>query len=125
MAEGSILIVDDSDIMCSLIKDQLIELGYHNLLCAGNGVEALTTLKSVKNIALVLSDLDMPIMPGMELLNKIKNDDSLSHIPVVMITGRVAKDIILEAMKIGACNYIEKPFDMEKLKMVVNKALSA
>src|SRR2546430_15627351 len=106
--EMKILVVDDMSTMRWIVKSIFKQLGFTNLEEAENGKEALDKLKAGK-FDLVVSDWNMPVMPGIELLKNIRADASLKHIPVLMVTAEAQKDNLMEAIKAGVSNYISKP----------------
>ena len=108
-----ILVVEDNDTMRSLIKDALVQ--DYDILTAGDGEEALGIVTS-RRVDLVVSDIMMPKMDGCELCNAIKEDISLSHIPVLLLTAAVGVETHIRSLKSGADAYIEKPFKMDILK---------
>ena len=108
-----ILVVEDNDTMRNLIKDVLIQ--DYDILTAGDGEEALGIVTS-RRVDLVVSDIMMPKMDGCELCNAIKEDLSLSHIPVLLLTAAVGVETHIRSLKSGADAYIEKPFKMDILK---------
>lgn len=82
---------------------------------AGDGVEALAKLSQEK-VGLILSDINMPNMDGLELLGKLKTTDGLKDVPVVMITTEGGQAKVLEAVNLGAAGYVRKPFTAEQIK---------
>jgi two-component system, chemotaxis family, chemotaxis protein CheY len=119
-----VLIVDDFATMRRILKNVLKQIGLMNISEAEDGKAALTELKKNK-YDLIMCDWNMPEMPGIELLNKVRSDDALKHIPFIMVTAEAKKDNILDAVKAGVSNYIVKPFTAEtvdeKLKKIFNK----
>ncbi len=114
-----ILIIDDEEHMCWALKKAMEKEGYQ-ALTATSGNEGVNLLKE-KGPSLVLLDLKMPEMDGMEVLKIIK--EIHPKIPVIMITAHGTIETAIEAMKLGAVDYITKPFDLDELKMVVQQAL--
>ena len=102
-----ILLVEDNVEMLNFIADRLRQ--NYAVETAMNGVQAMTVLRE-KNIDLVLSDIMMPEMDGLELCRRIKEDIELSHIPVILLTAKNDLDSKVNGLKIGADAYIEKPF---------------
>ena len=111
-----ILLVDDSNTMRRIQKNTLKQIGYEDVLEAGDGQEALSTLKANSEIKLVLMDWNMPNMDGITALKTIKGDDALKHVPVIMVTSESEKSRIIEAIQSGAANYVVKPFQPDTLK---------
>jgi len=114
-----ILIIDDEKNMRWAIKKAL-EKERYMIYEASNGQEGLVKLAEI-HPDLILLDLRMPIMDGMEALKKIKEINK--DIPVIMLTAHGTMESAVEAMKIGALDYISKPFDIEELKILIKKAL--
>ncbi|HEX9912576.1 MAG TPA: sigma-54 dependent transcriptional regulator [candidate division Zixibacteria bacterium] len=119
MAKGNILVVDDEVVICKSIQRILSPEGYE-VKTALSGEEALEKI-SQESFDIVITDLKMPGMDGMELLAKIKEKDP--EIIVIIITGYSTVQTAVQAMKMGALDYIPKPFTPEELIVVVEKAL--
>ncbi len=115
----TILIVDDEKNYTVILSAVLEEEGYETLT-ANSGHEALDILKNC-DVNLVLTDMKMPSLDGMELLEKVKGKDP--DLPVIMMTAYGTVEKAVEAMQKGAYNYILKPFDNESLIVYVNKAV--
>lgn len=110
-----ILSVDDSAIVRKIIRGAVEVLSY-DLLEASDGQEGMEVLEAnAEDIGLILLDWNMPGMNGFELLQKIKENDTYSHIPVMMVTTESEKENIVRAIKAGAIHYVVKPFTMEEL----------
>jgi two-component system, chemotaxis family, chemotaxis protein CheY len=117
MNEISILIVDDSSVMRKIVERALRQAGLalKNVFEAGHGVEALEILRKEK-VALILSDINMPNMDGLEFLRQLRSHDLANEVPVVMITTESSEDHVREALVAGAQGYIRKPFTAEQVK---------
>ena len=115
----TILIVDDEKNYPRILSAVLEEEGFETF-CANSGYEALEILKNI-DVDLVLTDMKMPKMDGIELLEKIKDKDK--NLPVIMMTAHGTVDKAVEAMQKGAYSYILKPFDNNRLILYVNKAI--
>jgi two-component system chemotaxis response regulator CheY len=118
---NAILIVDDSAAMRAVTKMTLAHLGLP-LLEAKNGVEALSKMQEVPT-ALVISDINMPGISGLELLRQMRVDGQLRHIPVVMLTTEGNQTQLEQGRKLGAKAWIVKPFTADSLIAVVQKVL--
>ena len=120
MADGkyTILFVDDNHDLCDFVSDALAEK-YH-ILTATDGVEALELL-SRQNVNLVVSDVMMPRLNGLELCNRIKGDLQLSHIPVLLLTAKTAEASVIEGLQMGADDYLTKPFNIDVLQLRIEK----
>jgi two-component system, chemotaxis family, chemotaxis protein CheY len=114
------LIVDDFSTMRRIVRGLLKEIGYNNAEEAEDGAVALNMLKNTK-FDFVVSDINMPNMNGFELLGHIKKDDSLKHLPVLMVTAEARKEDIVAAAQGGASGYIVKPFTKATLEEKVQK----
>ena len=116
------LIVDDFSTMRRIVRGLLKEMGCNNAEEAEDGQVALNMLKSGK-FDFVVSDINMPNMNGFDLLRAIKADDSLKHLPVLMVTAEARKEDIVLAAQTGASGYIVKPFTKATLEEKVQKIL--
>ncbi len=116
---NSVLIVDDEASVRFALSELLSERG-HAVVTAASGAEALGKLEEVDA---VVTDLSMPGMTGMELLGKIRARDP--SLPVVMLTAHGSERVAVEAMRQGAYDYVAKPFDIDELAMLVERALEA
>ena len=118
---ASILVVEDNKDMLAFVFRQLSSL-YH-VLIAENGVEALDVLEQ-KSVDLIISDIMMPLMDGVELCKHLKQNLDYSHIPVILLTAKTNLESRIEGLEEGADAYIEKPFSMEYLRANVANLLS-
>ena len=116
------LIVDDFSTMRRIVRGLLKEIGYNNAEEAEDGSVALNMLKNGK-FDFVVSDINMPVMNGFELLSAVKKDEGLKHIPVLMVTAEARKEDIVRAAQDGAAGYIVKPFTKATLEEKVQKIL--
>lgn len=117
----TLLIVEDSVEMQTFVVRQLSP--EYQVLTAMNGVEALKVLEK-HTVHLVISDIMMPLMDGLELCEHLKSELDYSHIPIMLLTARTTLQTKIEGMKLGADAYIEKPFSVEYLKVCVSNLLS-
>lgn len=115
-----ILIVDDMSTMRRITKNFLKQLGFNNLEEAENGQDGLNKLHADR-YGFVVSDWNMPVMTGIEMLRAIRADEKLKTTPVLMITAEAQKENIVEAAQAGVNNYIVKPFTAEILQDKINK----
>jgi two-component system NtrC family response regulator len=116
----TVLIVDDEKNYTRILGAVLEEEGFETLT-ANSGPEALEILEG-SDVDLVLTDMKMPLMDGIQLLEKIKTRDS--ELPVIMMTAHGTVDKAVEAMQKGAYSYILKPFDNDRLIIYVRKAVA-
>ncbi|MCD6533078.1 MAG: response regulator [Deltaproteobacteria bacterium] len=120
----NILVVDDSLSMRAIIKKVIAMSGFDvgEIAEAGNGLEALAKLEDFW-ADVVLSDIHMPEMDGIELLKKIKSDPLMASMPVVMITTESRDEVVSGALAMGAAGYIKKPFRPEDIKALLVEIL--
>ena len=126
MKEIRILIVDDSTVMRKIVERALRQAGLDPMVVieAGSGTEALEVLKGAY-VHLILSDINMPSMDGLEFLRQIRHQNLASGVPVVMITTESSEEHVKQAILCGAQGYIRKPFTAEQVKERVLPLLSA
>lgn len=112
-----ILIVDDSAAIRKILQRVLLqtEISIGKIVEAGDGVEALARMKE-NTIGLILSDINMPNMDGLQLLSELKASADHKHVPVLMITTEGAQAKVLEAVNLGAIGYVRKPFTADQIK---------
>ena len=115
-----VLVVDDMSTMRRILKNVLKQIGFSNLVEAENGQDALNKLK-VGDIGLIVSDWNMPVMQGIELLRTVRADAELKHLPFLMVTAEAQKENIIEAVQAGVSNYVVKPFTAEALQEKLEK----
>uniref|UniRef100_A0A7V5XIE8 Response regulator n=1 Tax=Thermodesulfobacterium geofontis TaxID=1295609 RepID=A0A7V5XIE8_9BACT len=115
-----ILIVDDFATMRKIIKNILLQLGFKDILEADDGTTALELLKKQK-VDLIISDWNMPKMPGIELLKAVRKNEDLKDIKFIMVTAESQKESVIEAIKQGVNQYVVKPFTPETLKEKLEK----
>ena len=113
----NVLIVDDSSTMRAVIKKTIKVSGFKvgQFLEAGDGVQALKVLED-EWVDLVLSDINMPNMNGLELIGKMHADEILRSIPVVMVTTEAGDEKVKQSKELGAVGYIKKPFQPQDIK---------
>ncbi|MFA9392931.1 MAG: two-component regulator propeller domain-containing protein [Prolixibacteraceae bacterium] len=116
-----ILVVEDDEELAAFIKHELN--AYYQVILANNGKDGLQKVKSEKP-DLVLSDVMMPEMDGIELCRNIKNNEQTSHIPVILLTARYAQEKELEGFESGADAYVLKPFNLSILMSQVSNLLN-
>jgi two-component system response regulator AtoC len=117
--EATILIIDDEQHMRWIIGKAMTKEGYRTEMAA-SGQEGISAIAE-SSPDLILLDLKLPDMSGIEVLRRVKQEHP--GIPVIMITAHGTVESAIEAMKIGAVDYISKPFDMEELKIVIRRCL--
>ncbi|MGE0583090.1 MAG: chemotaxis response regulator CheY [Steroidobacteraceae bacterium] len=118
------LVVDDYSTMRRIVKNLLHDLGYPNVAEADDGKTALPMLQG-GGYDFVVTDWNMPGMPGLDLLKAIRADDKLKGMPVLMVTAEAKREQIVEAAQAGVSGYVIKPFTAETLKQKLDKILEA
>jgi two-component system chemotaxis response regulator CheY len=117
---AKILIVDDAAFMRMMVKDNLKKAGYTDFIEAGNGEEAMT-IYNEQNPDMVLLDITMPVKDGIETLTAIKQKNPAAK--VVMCSAMGQESMVVEAIKLGALDFIVKPFKPERLVQTVKSIL--
>jgi two-component system chemotaxis response regulator CheY len=117
---AKILIVDDAAFMRMMVKDNLKKAGYSDFIEAGNGEEAIA-LFTEQNPDIVLLDITMPVKDGIETLTDIKSKNPAAK--VVMCSAMGQESMVVEAIKLGALDFIVKPFKPERLVQTVKSIL--
>jgi two-component system, chemotaxis family, chemotaxis protein CheY len=120
----NILIVDDSQTMRKIIHKSVVLSGFELGECweAGNGREALNMLNS-RIVDLILADLNMPVMNGLEMLRELQGDEKRRGIPVVLITTEGSEKRLEEAYALGIKGYIQKPFHPEVIRDLLTRIM--
>ena len=115
-----ILIVDDNDDHCVLLERYLNRIGFHNIQIARRGFEALAMKDKVD---LMLLDVEMPDISGVEVLKQLKNEITTRHLSVLMITAIDTLENIIECIKLGAEDFLPKPFFAELLRVRIDSCV--
>jgi two-component system chemotaxis response regulator CheY len=117
MAKVRALIVDDSSVMRKIVERSLRQAGIEleKVVEAGNGAEALGVLRD-NPVDLILCDINMPVMDGLEFVRQIGSVDSAKGVPIVMITTEGSESHVVQALSSGARGYIRKPFTPDQVK---------
>ena len=113
-----LLFVDDNQDLCEFIHDNL--MNDYSVLIANDGQEALAFLTQ-NDVNIIVSDIMMPVMDGIELCRQIKTNIEWSHIPVILLTAKTADEHKIEGLEIGADDYVTKPFNLDILKLRILK----
>ena len=116
------LIVDDFSTMRRIVRGLLKEMGCNNAEEAEDGAVALAAMKA-QRFDFVVCDINMPNMNGFDFLKAVRADDSLKHVPVLMVTAEARKEDIVLAAQTGASGYIVKPFTKATLEEKVQKII--
>ena len=117
----TLLIVEDNVELLMLMK-QLLQQHYH-VLTASNGVEALQVVQA-HDIDLIVSDVMMPEMDGNELTTRLKQDPDYSHLPIILLTAKTQEEDRNESLRIGADDYVTKPFRLGDLQVRINNIIA-
>jgi len=119
-----VLLIDDSTTMRKIQRRALSALGIETVDEASNGREGVDKLKEENySYNIVLLDMNMPEMGGMEVLKTVRADPASNNIPIIMCTSVADKEQVMEAIKSGASNYVVKPFTPEDLQKKISKYL--
>lgn len=124
--KGTILVVDDSAMMRKIVLRTLkmAEIEFEEVLEAGDGTEALALLRT-HPVNLIMCDINMPNMTGLELLVQIKEEKLAAGVPIVMVTTEGSEPQVRQAILAGARGYIRKPFTLDHIKTNVKPLLVA
>ncbi|HEX4037145.1 MAG TPA: response regulator [Acidobacteriaceae bacterium] len=117
MSDMTVLIVDDSSVMRKIVERALRQAGLNltRVIEAGNGREGLEVLGR-ERVQLIVSDINMPNMDGLEFLRQLQSQDLAKGAPVVMITTESGEEHVREALTAGAQGYIRKPFTPDQVR---------
>jgi len=122
MSIKTILLVEDSATTRALIRAVIDEMGDFNTVEASSGFEALKLLPT-QEFDLVITDINMPDINGLELINFLKNNQRYNHIPLIIVTTERSEEDRKRGMALGAIAYITKPFKADELQEVIKRAL--
>ena len=120
LAQLKILVVDDTTTSRMLLRYALETIGFRNISVAADGEQAMQVMMS-QPCHLIISDMNMPKMNGLQLLHAIRTYRPTSRVPFMILTGNNDKNVLIEGRKMGLNNYLNKPFTTPDLK----KALEA
>ena len=116
------LVVDDFSTMRRIIKNFLNDLGYHNVQEADDGLSALPLLKT-GNVDFLITDWNLPGMPGLDLLKDVRADPKIGQMPVLLLTAEAKREQIVEAAAAGVNGYVVKPFTSQTLRDKLDKII--
>ena len=124
--KGTVLLVDDSVLMRKVILRvlKMADVEFESVLEAGDGNEALNLLRA-NQVALIMCDINMPVMSGLQLLQHIKQENLAIGVPIVMVTTENSEPQVRQAILAGAKAYIRKPFTVDHIKNNVKPLLAA
>lgn len=123
-AKLTVVVVDDQLTMRSLVRASLQQIGVNDVREYPGGAEALENLKS-RPANVVISDYNMPDMNGMEFLKALRANPQYKSTAFILLTGRADRDLVVEAVKAGANNYLVKPFTAATLKQKIEQVVGA
>jgi two-component system chemotaxis response regulator CheY len=115
-----VLVVDDFSTMRRIVKNLLKQIGFAHVDEAEDGAQALNKLKG-GGYGFIVSDWNMPNLDGLGMLKKIRDDEELKDIPILMVTAEAEKEKVITAIQAGVNNYVVKPFTGEVLKEKIDK----
>lgn len=115
-----VLIVDDFATMRRIVRNILRQIGIANVVEADDGTTAWDILNREK-IDFIVSDWNMPKMPGIDLLRKVRSSEQFAELPFLMVTAEAQQENIIEAAQAKVSNYIVKPFTADTLKQKIDK----
>ncbi len=124
--KGTVLVIDDSAMMRKVVLRilKMADFDFETSLEAGDGLEAVALLRQ-NTVALIMCDINMPTMSGLELLQQIKEEKLATGVPIVMVTTESSEPQVRQAILAGARGYIRKPFTVEHIRNSVKPLLSA
>ena len=124
--QGTILVIDDSAMMRKIVVRTLKMAGleFESVLEAGDGAEGLAMLRA-NTVSLVMCDINMPVMSGLEMLEQVKAEQLAAGVPIVMVTTEGNEQQVRQALVLGARGYIRKPFTAEHIEVSVKPLLQA
>lgn len=117
----TVLVIDDDPLVCMLVEHKLTARGYR-VVTASDGASGLDRAR-LEPPDLIILDMMMPILDGRRVLQKIHEDPALKHVPVIMLTARRGEGDVVDALELGAADYINKPFSPEELAARVTRLL--
>ncbi|OGW27173.1 MAG: histidine kinase [Nitrospirae bacterium GWC2_42_7] len=121
---NKILVVDDSQLIHSMYRLVLHRYAGCRILDAMNGLEALDVLSKESDFDLILLDINMPVMNGIQFMEKLKKDNLYRKIPIIVISTEGKEEDTLTALKLGATGYVVKPFKPHMLHELIEKVLA-
>ncbi len=121
---NKVLIVDDSQLIHSMYRLVLNRYNGCRIVDAMNGLEALDILSREEDFELILLDINMPVMNGIQFMEKIKKENIYRKIPIIVISTEGKEEDTLRALKLGAWGYVIKPFKPHLLYELIEKVLA-
>lgn len=118
---AKVLVIEDDAHIWKIIEYKL-KKEKHDLIWASDGLKALEILKKIKP-DLIISDIMIPYLDGLQILKEVKKNDELKTIPVIMLTSKAQEKDVIKGLELGAHDYLTKPFSPAELLLRVNRAL--
>ncbi|GBQ93411.1 response regulator [Gluconacetobacter liquefaciens] len=115
-----VLIVDDQSSIRQILANSLLQLGFTHIAQRKDGKEAIEYLAQ-NPTHLVISDFNMPVMDGLELLRGVRGNPKTQKVAFIILTGEASRDLVQEAVKAGVNNFLAKPYTVAKLREVLEK----
>lgn len=119
----NILVVDDSVTIRKIVRSYLESIGEYKILEAADGLEALEIIKQIRNIFLVITDINMPEMNGLKFAYEVKRDKNYETVNFIFMTTETTKEHLMEAMRLGAISFLRKPLVAETFLNTVKKVI--
>ena len=119
----NILCIDNSDTIRKIVKDCVLDLGFA-FFEAENGKEGLEKAKTVSNLKMVILDWNMPVMSGRETLVNLRNIEEIKDVIILVLIKIQNKDQVMEAVDLGATNYMLKPFSVNNLQNKIEEIIN-
>ncbi|TVR49960.1 MAG: response regulator [Gemmatimonadales bacterium] len=116
------LVVDDSATMRRIVVNSLQRIGFSDIVEAGDGAEGLDKLDAT--VGFVITDWNMPVMGGLEMVKAIRSREDAGGLPILMVTTRSVREDIVQAAQAGVNNYVVKPFTPQVLKEKIDQVLT-
>ena len=113
MSNAKVLIIDDEAFILNLLKNGLLENGY-DVVTANNGFEGILAVEE-QQPDVVITDIMMPRLTGLEFLKALKNNPDTAHVPVILISAMDQADMVQQGLDMGAIDYITKPFKINEI----------
>ena len=121
---AKILIVDDAQTFRMELRSHLQKGGVHHVEEAGDGQQGLDVLSKNKDIQLIISDKNMPVMDGFEMCKLIKENPEFEKMPIIMLTTESSQDMKVKGKEIGITYWLTKPYNADRLLLVIDKIIA-
>lgn len=119
---ANILCIDNSVTIRKIVKDCVEDLGYH-FFEAENGIDGLNKLEEIDHLDMIILDWNMPVMSGRETLTSFRNNDRSKDLIILVLIKIENKDQVMEAVDLGATNYMLKPFSVNNLQIKIQELI--